>query len=162
MHSTERCGDQHGKEKAMTPISDIPPELRVELDSVAYRGEGVQIYQCDGGKWRFQAPRASLFDDEENLVAEHFSGPTWQAADGSTVVGQLLSHATPDATAIPWLLLEAASNTGDGLFSKVKYIQRLKTAGGLAPSESCAEPKLVEVNYSALYVFYQRKKPASE
>jgi hypothetical protein len=146
----------------MTTISDIPPELRVELDSVSYRGEGVQIYQCGpDGKWLFQAPRASLFDDEENLVAEHFSGPTWQAADGSTVVGRVLSLAKPDTTAIPWLLLEAASNTGDGLFSKVKYIQRLKTVGGTAPSESCAEPKLVEVNYSALYVFHQLKKPAS-
>lgn len=49
------------------------------------------------GKWLFQAPRASLFDDERNLVAEHFSGPTWQAADGSIVVGRQSANATTAA-----------------------------------------------------------------
>lgn len=145
----------------MTAISDIPPELEVEFDRVAYQGRGTQIYQCGpGGKWLFQAPRASLYDDEGNLAAEHFSGPTWQAADGSTVVGRTIAAVTPDATAIPWLLLEAASNTGNGSFSKVKYIQRLKTVGGKAPSESCEGAELVEVGYSALYVFHLLKTPA--
>lgn len=144
----------------MTTISDIPPELKVEFDRVAYQGKGVQIYQCGlDGNWLFQAPRASLYDDDGNLVAEHFSGPTWQAADGSTVVGRVISKATPDATAIPWLLLEAASNTGNGSFSRVKYIQRLNTVGGNAPSESCRKSELVEVSYSALYVFHQLKTP---
>jgi hypothetical protein len=81
----------------MTTISDIPPELKVEFDSVAYQGKGVQIYQCrPDGKWLFQAPLANLFDDEGNLVAEHFSGPTWQAADdGSTVVGRVIRLSVP-------------------------------------------------------------------
>jgi hypothetical protein len=146
----------------MTTISHIPPELKVEFERIAYLGKGVQIYQCGpDGKWLFQAPRASLVDDEGNLVAEHFSGPTWQAADGSTVVGRVISRFTPDANAIPWLLLEAASNTGDGSFSKVKYIQRLNTVGGTAPSESCRKSVLLEVSYSALYVFHMLKTPAS-
>lgn len=144
----------------MTTITDIPPELKVEFDSVAYQGKGEQIYQCGpDGKWVLQAPLAKLYDEEGNLVAEHFSGPTWQAADGSTVVGRVISTATPDATAIPWLLLEAASNTGIGSFNKVKYIQRLNTKGGKAPSESCEGSEVRKVHYSALYVFYSLKKP---
>lgn len=146
----------------MTTTTDIPPELRVEYDRVAYQGRGQQIYQCGpDGKWLFQAPRASLYDDEGNLVAEHFSGPTWQAADGSTVVGRVISKFTPDETAIPWLLLEAASNTGDGSFSRVKYIQRLYTVGGTAPADPCRKSELVEVDYSARYVFHSLKAPVS-
>jgi hypothetical protein len=149
-----------GRKEAMTAVSDIPPELKIEFDSVAFQGKGAQIYQCGpDGKWLFQAPRASLYDDEGKLVAEHFSGPTWQAADGSTVVGRVITRFTPDATAIPWLLLEAASNTGDGSFSRVKYIQRLNTAGGTAPSGSCRKSELVEVGYSALYVLHSLKAP---
>jgi hypothetical protein len=30
----------------MTTITDIPPELGVEYDRVAYQGKGQQIYQC--------------------------------------------------------------------------------------------------------------------
>jgi hypothetical protein len=145
----------------MTTISDIPPELKVEFDSVAYQGKGEQIYQCADGKWLLQAPLANLSDDEGNLAAEHFSGPTWQAADGSTVVGRVISKVTPDQTTIPWLLLETASNTGDGSFSRVKYIQRLNTAGGAAPSDPCRKSELVEVDYSALYVFHSLKAPVS-
>jgi Protein of unknown function (DUF3455) len=148
------------RNEVMTTISDIPPELNVEYDRVAYQGKGVQIYQCGpDGKWLFQAPRASLYDDDGHLVAEHFSGPTWQAADGSTVVGRVISKAAPDPTAIPWLLLEAASSTGDGFFSKVKYIQRLNTVGGKAPSESCEVPQLLEIKYLALYVFHLLRTP---
>jgi hypothetical protein len=100
----------------MTTAIDTPSELEVEYDRVAYQGTGVQIYQCGpDGNWLFQAPRASLYDDEGNLVAEHLAGPTWQAADGSTVVGRVISKVTPDATAIPWLLLEAVSR---GLFRR--------------------------------------------
>lgn len=64
-------------------------------------------------------------------------------------------------TTIPWLLLEAASNTGDGSFSRVKYIQRLNTAGGAAPSDPCLKSELLEVDYSALYVFHSLKAPVS-
>jgi hypothetical protein len=147
----------------MTTTIDIPPELSVEYDRVAYRGQGVQIYQCGppDGTWIFQAPRASLYDDDGHLVAEHFSGPTWQAADGSTVVGRLIFKFTPDETAVPWLLLEAASNTGDGSFSRVKYIQRLNTVGGTAPPDPCRKSELLEVDYSALYVFHSLRAPVS-
>ena len=138
--------------------TDIPPELIVNCERIAYQGEGVQIYQCTGGGWAFQSPRASLRDDKGNLAAEHFAGPTWQAADGSIVVGRKIAESTPDPDAIPWLLLEAASNTGDGIFGTVKYIQRLATSGGKAPIESCQGPALVEVPYTALYVFYALRR----
>jgi hypothetical protein len=139
--------------------TNIPPELSVTCEAIAYQGEGVQIYQCTPeGRWAFQSPRASLRDDNGNLAAEHFAGPTWQAADGSTVVGRKIAESTPDPDAVPWLLLEAASNTGNGIFSAVRFIQRLATAGGTAPTESCHGSALIEVPYTALYVFYALRR----
>jgi hypothetical protein len=141
----------------MTVGTDIPAQLRVEFRHFAYHAKGVQIYRCEiDGKWEFQAPSAQLYDDDGQLVAEHFSGPTWQAADGSTVVAKKISEATPDAASIPWLLLEAVSNT-DGVFKNVKYIQRLSTIGGKAPSAPCDGPALTEVPYSAIYRFHVLK-----
>jgi hypothetical protein len=66
---------------------------------------------------------------------------------------------TVDGTAIPWLLLKAVSNEGDGRMAKITYIQRLDTAGGIAPPASdCNASRLdtVErVDYVATYFFYE-------
>ena len=54
---------------------------------------GVQIYSCNatagGFAWAFVAPRANLYDDHGRLTMTHFGGPTWQARDGSSVVGSV-------------------------------------------------------------------------
>ena len=55
------------------------------------------------------APRANLFDDNGRLIIAHFGGPTWQATDGSTVVGKAEASSTVDASAVPWLRLAATS-----------------------------------------------------
>jgi hypothetical protein len=64
---------------------------------------------------------------------------------------------SPDANSIAWLLLPAKSTTGNGLFSKVTYIQRLFTEGGKATLDGCQQvqdqhQQLVE--YRAQYLFY--------
>lgn len=119
--------------------------------------EGVQIYDCKAAAWVFRAPEADLFVGR-HVVGSHYAGPTWEAFDGSTVVGSKLAAATVDSTAIPWLLLQAASNTGRGLMSSVTYVQRLSTVGGIAPSTVCDasnEGATEEVDYTATYAFYQ-------
>ncbi len=126
---------------------------------------GVQIYTCtarpdapDTHAWTFKAPEAVLWNDAGEQVGRHFAGPSWQGNDGSTVVGEVVARADaagPDA--IPWLLLKAKSRDGAGIFSSVTYIQRLETAGGVAPVEGCDQAAAgVEraVPYSATYVFY--------
>ena len=62
----------------------------------------------------------------------------------------------PDPTAIPWLLLEADANRGDGVLAQVGYVQRLETRGGVAPAEACdpGEDATLAVPYRARYVFY--------
>jgi hypothetical protein len=126
---------------------------------------GVQIYRCNGASWDPVAPRANLYADNGQLIATHFAGPSWQAKDGSTVVGRRIKDpVTVDPTAIPWLLLEAKSATpgpdGDRL-AATTYIQRVATTGGLAPGASTCQAESAgveaEVPYTADYVFSKKR-----
>jgi hypothetical protein len=90
-------------------------------------------------------------------VGRHYAGPTWQGIDGSSVVGAArVSADSPDAGAIPWLLLEAQTTAGAGFLSMVSYIQRLDTSGGLAPAAGCTDESAgqeLRVPYTASYAF---------
>jgi hypothetical protein len=146
----------------------IPENLRVATDqalSLEAQATGVQIYECAPGKtepatfaWTFKAPEADLFDRAGTKIGKHYAGPTWEANDGSKAVGEVQGKDDgPDAGAIPWLLLRAKSTSGNGVFSDVRSIQRLRTAGGKAPADGCGPQqagKVARVPYTALYAFY--------
>ena len=57
---------------------------------------GVQIYSCAATGWTFVAPRANLYDKRGKLLTTHFAGPTWQAKDGSKVVGRRVDGVNVD------------------------------------------------------------------
>jgi hypothetical protein len=120
--------------------------------------EGVQIYRWNGTSWAFVAPRADLYANSGNtgLVGIHYGGPTWESNSGSKVVAAVLERCTPNANAIPWLLLEAVSSQGPGPFDDVTFIQRVHTVGGVAPAQPGSVPgEEVEVPYTAEYFFYR-------
>jgi hypothetical protein len=149
----------------------VPAEIQVEAGNKLYlvaHAVGVQIYTCkptaDGYAWSFAGPRANLYDDRGTLVATHYRGPTWEARDGSKVVGQLVRPApVSDTTAIPWLLLSAASTSagpdGDRL-AGTTFIQRVATTGGLQPPagecNATTAGTTSEVPYTADYAFWKR------
>jgi hypothetical protein len=151
-----------------TSLLDAPGPLKVpagEMLSLRARAAGVQIYVCQAGKedpaqfaWVLKAPEADLFDGAGKKVAKHYAGPTWEANDGSKVVGEVVARDNgPDPAAIPWLLLSAKSATGPGVFSKAQFIQRLHTAGGKAPAQGCDQSHAgadTRVSYTADYLFY--------
>jgi hypothetical protein len=126
---------------------------------------GVQIHTCTFSSgsygWSFVGPRANLYDDSGKLLTTHFGGPSWQARDGSLAVGQVEKRVTVDSTAIPWLLLKATSSVGpDGdRLAGTTYIQRIATAGGLAPPAAACDASMVgttqEVPYTADYTFWK-------
>jgi hypothetical protein len=129
-------------------------------NKVAFRvyAEGVQIYRWNGTSWIFVEPQAILFADAggHGVVGIHYAGPTWESVSGSRVVGKVLERCTPDPDAIPWLLLEAASNKAPGIFQRVTFIQRVNTVGGNAPTvPGGSEGEVVRVPYTAEYSFYQ-------
>ena len=119
--------------------------------------EGVQIYRWDGTNWIFDAPEAVLFaDGDDGAVGIHYAGPTWESVSGSKVVGTVLERCTPDPGAIAWLLLEAVSSEGPGIFRRVTFIQRVNTVGGNAPTDpGDFTGEEVRVPYTAEYFFYR-------
>jgi hypothetical protein len=143
---------------AGAPELAVPPghTLAFALDA-----EGEQIYACAGDPapaWTLQAPRATLLGRHGQPAGTHYAGPTWRAADGSSVVATKVAAATPDASAVPWLLLRATSHAEQGRMTRVSFVQRVETSGGLAPGEGCSEASrgaTVRVPYRARYCFYR-------
>ena len=125
-------------------------------------GKGVQIYTCQPAgaafAWKLQGPDAMLSAADGKVVGRHFAGPSWQAADGSTIVGEpLVASPSPQDGAIPWLALHAKSTAGPGLFSSVTYVTRTLTQGGAAPATGCDADHLgkeARTPYSATYTFF--------
>jgi hypothetical protein len=150
-------------------IDAIPEALRPPAGQVLAleaRATGVQIYECKAAKddpsqfsWTLKAPEANLKDPSGKPVGKHYGGPTWEASDGSKVMGEMVAKSdAPVAGAIPWLLLRAKSTSGSGIFSSIASIQRLKTSGGAAPAIGCDSSqsgKESRVPYSAVYRFYK-------
>ncbi len=150
----------------------VPESLAVPPDQALSRvlqASGVQIYECRSAsadpsrlQWAFKAPEAQLRDRSGRIVGRHYGGPTWEAHDGSKVVGEVRSrYDAPDPDAIPWLLLSATSTTGHGLFSQTLSIQRLHTSGGKAPASACDkahEGQEARVPYQAEYLFYALRR----
>ena len=149
------------------PLASVPDNLKPganESIAMVVPAKGVQIYECrarkdgDGYEWSFVAPQAELFDTRGNRIGRHYAGPHWEAADGSKLVGAVKERAdAPSGKAIPWLLLGAKSVGPQGSFSRVSSIQRVNTAGGLAPKDGCssgATGTSVRIAYTADYYFF--------
>jgi hypothetical protein len=141
----------------------VPVKLEVPQGAALigkYAAKGVQIYVCatkaGTNEWMFKAPEAELRDAQGQVFAKHYAGPSWEAADGSKIVGTVLaSEAAPVTGAIPWLLL-SAKTSGAGVLAQARFVQRIDTAGGVAPTNPCPTAGAEErVSYSADYVIYR-------
>jgi hypothetical protein len=130
---------------------DVPPHSRLLLRAI---GSGDQVYGCVNGRWALTAPDAKLLNQDGSVIGRHFAGPTWKLNDGSWVKGRAVAkQVVPDATAVPWLLLESVG--GAGRLGTVRFIQRTGTHGGNAPDGSCSETAMRRVPYTATYSFYE-------
>jgi len=153
---------------AEIPRPEVPDNLQApdtEVVLLKALGRGKQIYACKAKadnvtqfEWVLARPQADLLNEQDARIGKHYEGPTWEAADGSKVTGQVLQRAnSPQPGAVPWLLLKAKTNEGTGTFGRVTYIQRVNTAGGTAPAEGCDQQHAgaeASVNYQADYYFY--------
>ena len=142
---------------------DIPAKLVLRKGGTLvgrYAARGVQIYVCHvkgiANEWGFEGPEAELIDARGRLFAKHYAGPTWEAPDGSKIVGKALaSEPAPRAEAIPWLLLSTDSS-GSGVLASVRFVQRVNTSGGIGPTGACpAVGAEQRVAYMADYIFYK-------
>jgi len=142
---------------------DIPAKLAPPQEGLLvgkYAAKGVQIYVCSvkgvANEWGFKAPEAELIDAQGRPFARHYSGPTWEAPDGSKIVGRVLANEpAPKAGAIPWLLLSTESS-GSGVLAGARFVQRVNTSGGVGPTGACPTAGTERrVDYTADYIFYK-------
>jgi len=170
----------------VTPPS-MPQALQVPAGNKAFRegaAIGTQDYICrpssSGFAWKFFGPQATLSNKHDERIITHFLSPnpfengtpraTWQDSEHTSKIwGLTVASVTVQPDAIPWLLLQVVGaedgpTGGDGL-SQTTFVQRLNTAGGVAPSTGCAVSgdvgKMALVPYSADYFFYQAIKRIS-
>lgn len=137
---------------------DPPSAERV----VTTTASGVQVYSCEYDAqhqlgWVFKNPQATLYDSSGHALIRHSAGPSWEADDGSRIVGHVIAQ-TPSETAasVPQLLLETRSTAASGMLSPIRYVQRVNTVGGVMPASSCStEHQLGNSPYIANYIFYK-------
>ena len=158
------CESTQAPRSAAEALDKLRPGANETLAMIV-PAKGVQIYECraekdqaGGYEWAFVATEADLFDASGKKIGLHYAGPHWESADGSKIVGSTKERAdAPAAGAIPWLLLTAKSVGPEGSFGKVTSVQRVNTAGGMAPKGGCLRAELgmrVRVGYSADYYFF--------
>jgi hypothetical protein len=158
--------DEHGLVAPTVPAEIVVPEGN-KLTFMAL-AKGVQIYACAAGTggasaWTLRTPRADLLDDAGLQLGSHYGGvdkgmppgPDWEHKDGSRVHGAKPADVA-NAGSIPLLRLEATGRSGQGELSKVSFIQRLDTTGGVAPAGACTAGQTTEVPYTATYYFYSK------
>jgi hypothetical protein len=141
----------------------IPPPPQQPI--LTLHAKGSQIYLCQRNEnayqWLFTAPAARLFDDTGNEVATHGDGPVWNYQDSSSIQGVVqVKVPSPDPASIPWLLLKAVNPARSGILTKVDFIRRSDTQGGIAPTTGCDEGHagaVARVPYTATYTFYSAK-----
>jgi Protein of unknown function (DUF3455) len=158
-----------GATAAQAAEPTIPSEIQVLPGNKLFleaHATGVQIYTCIAvaGEygWSAPTPRANLYSENGKLVATHYGGPTWEARDGSKVVGRKEAGLTVDPTAIQWLRLAAASTSvgsDGGHLAGTTYIQRVATVGGLPPAAADCTAATAgsrqEIPYLADYRFWK-------
>lgn len=132
--------------------------------------KGTQNYVCkaaavDSGAsyaWSFVGPEAALNDCHASAVGRHFASdagaPEWQLVDGAYVVAHKAASApTADDHSVPALLLSVDGHGGSAPFTEARYVQRVRTNGGVAPRGGC-DATLAgtsqKVPYVAEYFFY--------
>ena len=134
--------------------------------ALAVFAEGVQIYESKLNsmgtlEWALKAPEAELKNAAGEVIGKHFGGPSWSLNDGSQVVGSLpplKAVNAPDGKNIPWLLVAAKSRSEAGWLSKIDFVLRIATSGGVAPAEAPKnQADTVRVNYRATYLFLRKQ-----
>ena len=142
---------------------DIPAKLAPPAGTRllgTYAAKGVQIYSCaakgTANEWSFKAPEAQLTDAQGKVFAKHYAGPTWEAADGSKIVGKAVANEpAPKAEDIPWVLLSVESS-GTGVLAGARFVQRVNTVGGVGPTGPCpAAGAEQRVSYTCDYIIYK-------
>lgn len=146
-----------------TAAAQVPNSIAAPGETVVLKvhAEGAQVYECKAspdGKlvWQFREPIATLIIDGKT-VGRHYTGPSWELADGSAIVGKVVGDAPGvGANDIPWLKLNVAAQRGNGTLTGVTTVQRINTQGGKLNGVCEEAGKLRAAPYAADYIFLRK------
>jgi hypothetical protein len=155
---------------AVSPPSGLTSSITASADEEAVlmlRAEGTHVFECkplpgDSNRyaWFFSAPDATLYD-AGRPVARNAAENVFEAiGDRSTVTASIRARQDGGSNNLPWLLLRAQSTADAGLFAGVTSVQRVNTAGGVAPDTGCDANnvgKEARIAFKADYYFYRRR-----
>jgi hypothetical protein len=147
---------------------NVPPRLQAspaEEPAFMLSASGAHLYECrpnlNGGYgWVFTGPDATLTDGSVSRATLRGANNFESADDRSTATSVVRSAAFAGSDNLPWALLAARSSSDGGLFSGVTSVQRVNTAGGVAPRGGCGEytaGSQARVDFTADYYFYRRR-----
>lgn len=157
-------GHTPSRPSTATPAAIAPPAGHVL--SLEVVGRGVQNYQCNAGDWAGRGPSAVLQRRHRTIGIHYRSAvdnlPQWASiSDPSSVIAAEIGRAPSDtANSIPQLLLQTRQTVGgeDSMFGAVTYIQRVRTVGGVAPTEACTtalDGTTRSSAYTTIYRFFR-------
>lgn len=155
--AVDRGADHRTPRPACLDSIEVPAGNRLTTRLFA---TGYQIYEWNGTTWTFVEPWAQLFANkyDQMPIGTHYIGPTWETTRGSKVTGAVSRRCTVESGSIPWLLLTATPVSDRGIFAKVTFIQRVRTSGGIAPTEpGTTIGQWSSVPYTSEYLFYRKK-----
>ena len=149
--------------------SSLPAAVQVPtgnalLIETAHKGE-IQ-YQCrikagtdNQAAWFFVGPDARITNRMGKDIGRYYGPPaTWDATDGSSVVGAQLAVTPNGADNIPLQLVKINASRGNGQFTGTTFVQRVNTKGGVAPQSPCTVASLGNtkfVPYQSDYIFWK-------
>ena len=141
-----------------TTGDQAPPAVQVPAGNTRIQTlhvlDGVLVYTCQQGNWILSDPEATMGKTKSRPTVLYTAGPKWiSATDGSWVVGQPIASAARAGT-VPALLVRGVKHRGPGWLSRVTYIQRLVTTGGLPPAGSCTDGAVAASRYTAKETFW--------
>jgi hypothetical protein len=168
-------------------VPPVPDGLGVDAGNTVFlvgHARGTQNYIClpsgTGFKYTLFTPQATLFKRDKQIITHYFSPnpdeagtpirASWQARDTSIVWAKVVDGGSSTDSrfvakdAVAWLkLIRVGSQEGPAggdTLTDVTFVQRLNTAGGLAPATGCASSADVGrqafIPYTADYFFYRK------
>ena len=137
-----------------------PPEGAIE--TMRLHASGVQQFQCaidsKGRYWRFISPKAKLYDNNGQLVAEQGADFSFSAPDGSHLTAKI-RKSSPGKTEndLKGLLFRTHSHGKSGILTGITWIKRDNATGGI-PLTTCSPSQvgmILKVHFTATYTFYR-------
>ncbi|HEX5634061.1 MAG TPA: DUF3455 domain-containing protein [Gemmatimonadales bacterium] len=151
---------------AIRPPSGVSARLQpspAEEPAFMLSASGVHIFECrafaDGYAWAFTAPDATLYEGGRSVGTLSSVNLFESSSDRSSVSG-VVRAVQPNGGNLPLALLRAIPTSEAGLFAGVTSVQRVNTAGGVAPAGGCGEDNAgaeARVGFTADYYFYKRR-----